>query len=176
LGTLVIFPLIAWPILYFSETEFWSIFDIELNDVFSIPTFLSAGIVFGLLVIWLTELPYFEDALSRYRNILKDIQISRFSAFFLSICAGFGEEVFFRGAIQPLLGIWVTAILFVGIHGYFSFKNWKVNIFSVSLTLFILLLGWAARDISIWHAIAGHFAYDLVLLMYHSKKSRQSSY
>jgi len=174
-GTLIIFPLLAWPILYFSDIEFLSIFQITFEEMFSIPTFLSAGIIFGLLVIWLTELSYFEDALSRYRNILKDIKISRLSALFLSLCAGFGEEVFFRGAIQPLLGISVTAILFVGIHGYFSFKNWKVNIFSISLTLFICLLGWAATEFSIWHAIAGHFSYDLVLLMYHNKKNRQST-
>ncbi|MCG8573827.1 MAG: CPBP family intramembrane metalloprotease [Flavobacteriales bacterium] len=172
LGTLVIFPLLAWPVLYFSDTSFWSIFEVSYEDLFSIPTFLSAGIIFGLMVIWMSELSYFEDSLARYRNILKDVRINRFSAFFLSVCAGFGEEIFFRGALQPLLGVIITAVLFVGIHGYFSIKNWKVNVFSISLTLFIMLLGWASREFSIWHAIAGHFSYDLVLLMYHARQSR----
>ena len=165
------FPLLAWVLMYFTDQDFWSMFRISTEQLFSIPTFLSAGIIFGLLVIWLTELSYFEDALSRYRDILKDVKISRFSAFFLSVCAGVGEEIFFRGALQPLFGVWVTAIFFVVIHGYVSFKNWKVNVFSISLIAFIGLLGWAAQEITIWHAIAGHFSYDLVLLMYHSKRS-----
>ncbi|MBK7566807.1 MAG: CPBP family intramembrane metalloprotease [Bacteroidetes bacterium] len=32
---------------------------------------------------------------------------------FLSFCAGVGEELLFRGAIQPWLGIWLTALLFI---------------------------------------------------------------
>lgn len=89
-------------------------------------------------------------------------------AIYLSVCAGVGEEIFFRGALQPLpyAGIWITAIFFVAIHTYFSLKNWKKNVFALLLSAFIALLGWGARDFSLWHAIAGHFSYDLVLLMY----------
>lgn len=170
-GTLVVFPVFAWLVMYFTEQDFWALFQLNLEQAFSIPTFLSAGIIFGLVVIWLTELPYFENALSKYRNILGEIKITRWSAFFLSVCAGVGEEIFFRGALQPLFGIWITAIFFVVIHGYVSFKNWKVNVFSISLILFIVLLGWAARELTLWHAIAGHFSYDLVLLMYHRKQN-----
>ncbi len=168
-ATLIGFPLLAWPVLYFSDSSFDEVFHTRFYDLFTIPTFLSAGILFGLIVIWLTELPYFENALSKYKSLLVNFKINRFYAFFLSICAGFGEEVFFRGAIQPLAGIWLTSIFFVAIHGYFSLKSWKVNIFAVGLTLFIALLGWAAQEYSIWHAIAGHFSYDLVLLMYYRR-------
>jgi len=162
---------LAWPIVYFSGGNFAELFYINLPKLYSVPTFISTGILFGILVIWITELPYFNESLSKYRNLLFNLKITIFDAFFLSFCAGFGEEVFFRGAIQPLAGIWATSIFFVAIHGYFSFKNKALNIFAICLTLFIALLGWAAQEFTLWHAIAGHFSYDLVLLMYHRRTS-----
>jgi hypothetical protein len=169
--TLLVFPLLAWLILFLAGEDFFSMFKCDWQDLFSIPTFLSIGIVFGILVIYVTELPYFDKPLSTYRNLLSNMKITRFHAFFLSFCAGFGEEVFFRGAIQPYAGIWITAVFFVAIHGYFSIKNMPINYFAIGLTLFIALLGWAAKEFTIWHAIAGHFSYDLVLLMYHRRTS-----
>ena len=161
----------AWIILFFANKSFFELFQISLPQLYSIPTFISAGILFGLLVIWVTELPYFDRSLSKYRNLLVNLKLTRFDAYFLSFCAGFGEEVFFRGAIQPFVGVWITSIFFVAIHGYFSRKIFAMNIFAVGLTLFICLLGWAAKEFTLWHAIAGHFSYDLVLLMYHRRTS-----
>ena len=168
---MLIFPLLALIILLFTDRSFIELFYINLHQLYSVPTFISVGILFGLLIIWVTELPYFDRSLSKYRNLLVNLKLTRFHAFFLSFCAGFGEEVFFRGAIQPLAGIWITSIFFVAIHGYFSRKNLATNIFAVGLTLFICLLGWAAKEFTLWHAIAGHFSYDLVLLMYHRRTS-----
>jgi uncharacterized protein len=172
--TLLFFPLLAWLILFQAGEDFFAMFRCEWSDLYSLPTFLSIGILFGLLVIYISELPYFDKSLSSYRNLLSHLKINRFHAFFLSFCAGFGEEVFFRGALQPYLGVWITAIFFVAIHGYFSRKNLPVNIFATGLTLFIVILGYAAKHFTIWHAIAGHFSYDLVLLMYHRRTSAYS--
>jgi len=174
IATLVLFPMLAWLILFLAGADFFAMFHFEWPDLFSLPTFFSIGILFGLLVIYISELPYFERSLSSYRNLLSNLNITRFHAFFLSFCAGFGEEVFFRGALQPYLGIWITAIFFVAIHGYFSRKSMPVNIFAIGLTLFIVVLGYAAKQYTIWHAIAGHFSYDLVLLLYHRRTSAYS--
>jgi membrane protease YdiL (CAAX protease family) len=168
-GTLILFPLIAWPLMHWQGITFTDLFIVEQETLYTIPNFLSAGILFGLAMIWLTELDYFEEALSKYKFMLSNFKINRIQVVFLSICAGIGEEVFFRGAMQPLVGILVTAIVFVAIHGYYSYKNFKVNIFALFLTLFIIFLGWGAEKFSLWHAIAGHFSYDLVLLAYYRK-------
>ncbi|MBD3636871.1 MAG: CPBP family intramembrane metalloprotease [Crocinitomicaceae bacterium] len=171
LATLIVFPLLALPIWYFMDISLEEVFIVEQQQLYSIPNFLSAGIIFGLIVIWMTELEYFEESLSKYKNLLSNFKLNRFQVVFLSICAGVGEEIFFRGAVQPVLGIIATAFLFVAIHGYFSFKHPRVNIFASLLTLFIIFLGWAAREFTIYHAIAGHFSYDLVLLAYYRKNS-----
>ena len=171
IATLIIFPLLAWPIWYFMDISLKDVFVVERPVLYSVPNFLSAGIFFGLIVIWLTELDFFEESLAQYRNLLSNFKLTRIQVIFLSICAGVGEEVFFRGGVQPVLGIIITAIIFVGIHGYYSFKDWKVNVFAVLLTGFIIFLGWGAREFSIYHAMAGHFSYDLVLLAYYRKTS-----
>jgi hypothetical protein len=171
LATLIIFPLLAWPVLHITGITWTEVFAIDSTQIYSIFNFLSTGIIFGLLMIWMTELSYFDEALSKYKNLLSGFKLTRIHVIFLSICAGVGEEIFFRGAMQPIAGIFITAIVFVAIHGYYSYKNMKVNVFAFCLTLFILLLGWAAKEFSIWHAIAGHFSYDLVLLAYYRKTS-----
>lgn len=171
IGTLIIFPLLAWPLMYWQDIEWIDLFHTKQETLYSIPNFLSAGILFGLSMIWLTELEYFEKALERYKNLLTGFKISKIQVIFLSTCAGFGEEIFFRGAMQPLIGIIGTAVIFVAIHGYYSAKNFKINLFALFLTLFIIFLGWGCREYSIWHAIAGHFSYDLVLLAYYRRTS-----
>jgi hypothetical protein len=175
LGTLIGFPLLGWGLIFLVKIWFNNIYPNQLLDIFSIestnyyllPIFTSIGIVFGLIVIWLTELKYFEKSMSKYKNLLDNYKLNTVNVIFLSICAGVGEEIFFRGALQPILGIWATSVFFVAIHGYFSFKDMRVNIFAIMLTLFIGLLGWASQTYSIWLAIVAHFSYDLVLLFYY---------
>jgi membrane protease YdiL (CAAX protease family) len=171
LMTLIVFPLLSWVLMYFIPDSFnvsyKTMFKISEQDYALIPLFLSLGIVFGLFVIWLAELDYFEKSMRKYKKIFGNYKLTLFYVFFLSICAGVGEEIFFRGVIQPLIGIWLTALFFVAIHGYFSIKDKRINSFALLLTCFIVLIGWAAKEYSIWIAISAHFSYDLVLLFYY---------
>ena len=179
LGTLIGFPLLAWGLIALVKIWFNDFYPEHISDIFKlspqhyylIPVFISTGILFGLIVIWLTELEYFEKSMAKYKNLLDHYELNTFLVIFLSVCAGVGEEILFRGALQPIIGIWATSIFFVAIHGYFSFKDKRVNIFAIMLTLFIALLGWASQTYSIWLAIAAHFSYDLVLLFYYFKES-----
>jgi len=176
LGTLITFPLLSWLLMFIIpdsfNVSFETMFHINESDYGLITLFLAIGIMFGLVVVWLAELTYFEKSMERYKNLLKGYKLSVFYVFFLSICAGVGEEIFFRGVIQPVFGIWLTALFFVAIHGYFSIKIKRINIFALLLTCFIALLGWSSKEYSIWLAIAGHFSYDLVLLFYYKNLSK----
>ena len=59
----------------------------------------------------------------------------------LAVSSAVGEEIFFRGALQPLLGFWITAVLFGLLHGGSSprFRVWTVFAMVAGL-----LLGWLA--------------------------------
>lgn len=57
----------------------------------------------------------------------------------LAVASAVGEELLFRGALQPLLGFWPTALLFGLMHGGTRRRLWSWAIFA---TLAGLLLGW----------------------------------
>ena len=66
----------------------------------------------------------------------------------ISMAAGVGEEMLFRGGIQPLLGLWLTALLFTALH---------VRVYDFRL-----------RDKTSWMQAAGVFATGIGLgLMFH---------
>ena len=167
--TLIGFPLLAWPLLLFQHIEWATVLGFDIELIGSLLVMLAAGLFFGLLMIILTEIPYFDKALSHIKDRLSNFKLNSFFVVFLSIAAGFGEEVFFRGALQPLIGIYLTSAIFVAIHGYFSLKKMAVNLFGLLLFCFICCIGYVAEKYSLWHAMAAHFSYDLVLLFYYKR-------
>ncbi len=169
LVTIIGFPLIVWPLMWYQDISWTTLFHFSLHKWFQIPMSIALGIGFGLVMIYLSELSFFENALSSIRNRLQNITLTTFFVVLLSVCAGIGEEVFFRGALQPFLGVWLTSFIFVAIHGYFSIKNAWLNLFGFLLFLFIALIGWLAKEYNLWIAILAHFSYDLVLLFYYKK-------
>lgn len=99
------------------------------------------------------------------RVLFRDLHLSTFDCVLISIAVGFGEELLFRGAIQPLLGVIPTAVLFVAIHGYISFRDWRISVYGVLMTGFIIIIGYMTEFYGIWSAAAAHALIDFVLLM-----------
>lgn len=76
----------------------------------------------------------------------------------LAIAAGIGEEVLFRGALQPVLGIWLTSLLFAVIHTQYGLSLATLLIFVVGF-----ILGLIRRRYNTTVAIILHAAYNFVL-------------
>lgn len=97
---------------------------------------------------------------------------ARFSAFDriqLSLFAGAGEELLFRGALQPVLGIWLTSVIFVGIHGYFKFDSAGHLLFGGVMFGLSLLLGVLFEYVGLASAMAAHAVYDMIMLWWVTK-------
>jgi membrane protease YdiL (CAAX protease family) len=79
----------------------------------------------------------------------------------LAIGAGIGEEILFRGALQPVLGIWFTSALFAVVHVQYGLLN------PATLVLFLLalILGTIKQRHNTTVAILVHFGYNLVLAL-----------
>jgi membrane protease YdiL (CAAX protease family) len=79
----------------------------------------------------------------------------------LAIGAGIGEEILFRGALQPVLGIWFTSLLFAVVHVQYGLLN------PATLVLFLLalILGYIKQRHNTTVAILVHFGYNLVLAL-----------
>lgn len=80
-------------------------------------------------------------------------------AFVLSASAGIGEEILFRGALQPVFGNVITSVLFALLHTQSLLSLGLLLLFFVSLGL-----GWIRTRYSTTAAIIAHFTYNFVQL------------
>ncbi len=79
----------------------------------------------------------------------------------VSLAAGVVEELFFRGFLQPRIGIGASTVLFVAAHsGY----GQLFMLFGISLLS--LFYAWLVRwRRSVWAAMAAHFLFDAIQLL-----------
>ena len=79
----------------------------------------------------------------------------------ISVSAGVFEEAFFRGFLQPRVGITMSTVLFVLAHASYEQPLMLVGVTLLSL-LFALLVKWRQ---SIWAAVVAHAVFDAVQLL-----------
>ena len=123
-ATLIGFPLLGFIIHFFVfDTPFFSLFISKTNLALEFLVGVGSGLCFGYVGWQIISMKFMHPVLTKYQALVKNFEMDTNLIFFVSFCAGFGEEVFFRGVLQPIIGIWVTAILFVAIHGYLNPKD-----------------------------------------------------
>lgn len=76
----------------------------------------------------------------------------------LGLASGIGEEILFRGAIQPAFGLIPTAALFAVMHTQYGFSPLMLFIFFLGL-----ILGLIRQRYSTTSAILVHFTYNFIL-------------
>jgi len=79
------------------------------------------------------------------------------SGFILALLSGVSEEILFRGAVQPVLGLWVTSIYFAVVHLQYAFTPASLIILLVSFGF-----GWIRYKYSTTAAIISHVLYNLL--------------
>lgn len=75
-----------------------------------------------------------------------------------ALLAGIGEEILFRGAIQPVFGLWFTSILFAVVHVQYGF-----SIATLVIVFLALILGLIRRRTNTTVAIFVHAGYNFAL-------------
>jgi membrane protease YdiL (CAAX protease family) len=141
---------------------------------------LGLGFVFGIVMAnagWqIVELPQLKKTKAFFYQIFHPLKLNALQILLISICAGVGEELFFRGAIQPLLGVWFTAILFVLLHGYLNPFNLPLTVYGVYMTLVIGVMGQFTEHVGIFTAIIAHVVIDYILLRKLSQQSGSTDF
>jgi membrane protease YdiL (CAAX protease family) len=178
--TITLFPLLTFGFFYIFENHpldfFASIFRTKSSIFIEIISGVIAGIVCGILAWKFIISSFMSSVLNKYGNLIKSLQLNIPSIIFVSFCAGIGEELFFRGAIQLYLGIWITAIIFIAIHGYLDPTNWKVSLYGILMTLIIALLGYMTELLGLTSAMLAHSIIDIILfynLTYYKSPAEQ---
>ncbi len=80
----------------------------------------------------------------------------------ISASAGFFEELFFRGFLQPRIGIGFSTALFVLAHASYEQPLMLVGVAVLSL-VFSFLVKWRQ---SIWAAVVAHTVFDAIQLLF----------
>jgi membrane protease YdiL (CAAX protease family) len=166
LVTLFIFPLPAYLWWHFYEKQ--SLSDFLQLDKFSMNSIISGtliGILFAFIIDKVTNTAFFQKIPLKVEKMIREMNLSYLDALFLSICAGIGEELLFRSGIQPYLGVTITSIFFVAIHGYFSIKQPTVSFYGLLVLPFILVIGYGFVLWGLWFSIFAHLFYDLTLFI-----------
>ncbi|HZI51726.1 MAG TPA: CPBP family intramembrane glutamic endopeptidase [Terriglobia bacterium] len=82
------------------------------------------------------------------------------AAFIASVVAGLGEELVFRGVLQPRLGIFLPALMFTSVHAF------QYNFDALIQVLVLgLIFGVVRKRSNTTTAAIIHFGYDFVLLL-----------
>lgn len=165
--TLIGFPLLAAVLLWFSK-------DIEFTDIFmrgvGLQEQLWRGLIYGLIAafnaVWLVHLDFLKPVTGVFNELLGDIKFEWHDIIFFSFCAGVGEEIFFRGAVQFHLGIWLTALIFIFIHGYLSISDWRISLYGILMVVIVAGMGYLMARYGIWAAAMAHFIFDVVMFAY----------
>ncbi len=162
--TLLLFGAAGVALIVLQERGLRAVLIGEGDVFFQIMLGSVGGILIAFLAWYIIALKFMAPVRSRYSRMIGPLMSRRSDRILVSICAGIGEELFFRGALQFWLGIVATAIIFVAIHGYLNPRNWRISLYGTFLTLAMVALGWAAMEFGLLAPMIAHAIIDIVLL------------
>jgi hypothetical protein len=98
-------------------------------------------------------------------ELFSRVDLSGLNPLWLAALAGVGEETLFRGALQPIVGIWWASLIFVVLHFRtyrFGSMTWQKAIFAAGVFLASIFLGYIFSIIGLVAAIVAHITLDAV--------------
>lgn len=121
---------------------------------------LAAGVLLVLSHFFEDWFPSFRDLKSAVVRLIGPVSVP--AAIYLALVSSFGEELLFRGALQPLAGLWITSALF----GLLHMGPGPLSAWSFWAMLAGLLLGWLFEATgSLWPAILAHFGVNAISIL-----------
>jgi uncharacterized protein len=168
--TLFGFGGIGLAILYFAEDVTpITFFSAGSNYIKQIGFGTLFGITSAVAALWMVNLKWFAGEMQFFSDLINKLAPTYAHAVFYSICAGVGEEILFRGGIQPYLGIWVTSFVFILLHGYINPFNLALTVYGIFMVFISAGLGYLFEMYGIVASIVAHFLFDLVMFVFMKK-------
>jgi membrane protease YdiL (CAAX protease family) len=130
------------------------------------------GITFGLAIsvpsmVVVFFVPLFSSLRRQLLDLVSRLDLGALNPLWISLSAGIGEELLFRGALQPILGIWWASFIFTVAHfrsGQFHSMNWQKLIYAASVFIAGLFLGYVFLENGLIAAMVTHAVVDVVSL------------
>ena len=152
--------------------------DAIYRDVFSFSMPRFSEVCFGVLLsqlLFVCNSVIAQFALSNKKSLIYEFlnemifpivgSLTVGSAFLVSLAAGVGEELFFRGFLQPKIGIVATSILFGVVHFLFNIRKYFLIMVLYIMIGFLFGAVYELFD-SLWAPVIFHVLYDFSAILY----------
>jgi membrane protease YdiL (CAAX protease family) len=166
--TCLVFCLIAAPIIWFSRPHPVELFSRPAGPL----TQLLVGQVLALIAAvgsWvLFRLTARSASSARTVESYARLDLSGLNPLWISIAAAIGEEMLFRAALQPLLGVWIVSLLFLLTHvPVYRFRKLDGATIAQAASVFFgsVVLGYVFQYVGLLAAMLVHMWIDIVGLM-----------
>jgi membrane protease YdiL (CAAX protease family) len=128
------------------------------------------GITFGLAIsitssVIVLFFPPFSSLRRQMLELLNRLDLSGLNPLWFGLGAGIGEELLFRGALQPIVGVWWASLIFTLAHfrtGQFHLMNWQKLLYAIFVFIAGLFLGYVFSEIGLIAAMVTHATVDVV--------------
>jgi membrane protease YdiL (CAAX protease family) len=141
-----------------------SLWELALGCVSCVPILLLNWLLFGPPA---QRIPLLRSCFAFREQIVRPLVsvLNHRSGLIISLCAGIGEELFFRGLVQTELGLFAASVLFSLLHFGSAVRSYLlVALIYAAIGLYF---GWLAQYFnSLWVPIAAHALYDYLALAY----------
>jgi membrane protease YdiL (CAAX protease family) len=139
---------------------------------------IGAGSAIGLafsIPAWIVVLKVnvFENFRTQMLGLTDRVDLGGWKPLWFGLCAGVGEEALCRGALQPLLGIWWTSLLFtLALYGTGGFKSMNPTKLEYAGFVFLASVpkGYVLIEIGLISAAALHSVADVFGLVVLSRE------
>jgi membrane protease YdiL (CAAX protease family) len=160
----IIMVTIAWLICVARSVPFTGLFQGPVSLVLQSWVAVGLGLAAGLNA-WVSYKLFARYSTSQHViESYSRLDLHGWNPVLIALAAGLGEEILFRGVLQPLAGIGVSSLLFVLAHtrAYrFNTINRRVVLQAIGILAVSLVLGGVAHYAGLLPAIALHAAIDI---------------
>lgn len=163
--TCVVFSLIALLIIFVAQKERLSVF----RGPMAFGEQLLYGLGLSALAAVASYLSFRMTAQSEAtRNTITAygrLDLSGLNPVWISLAAAIGEELLFRAALQPLLGVWITSLVFLLTHTpVYQFRRLNIATLVQAVGVFgaSVALGFIYQYVGLLAAMMVHTALDVV--------------
>jgi uncharacterized protein len=104
------------------------------------------------------------------RRAIQSLRLTPAQIVAIALMVAVAEELFFRAALQPLLGVWLASAVFVLVHMRPDREAWARERIAFGLVTLLLLfvvsasLGFVYARVGLVSAVTSHFVYDVIVL------------
>jgi len=166
--TCLVFCAIAAPIVYFTQDAPLAVFSRPAAPMWQLLIGQALALVAAIASYAVYRMTARSASTARTIETYARLDLRGLNPLWMALAAAVGEEMLFRAALQPLLGVWITSVLFLATHvPVYRFRQLDkatlaqaAGVFGISVAL-----GFICQYVGLIAAMLVHLWIDIVGLL-----------